>query len=77
MKGCVPNIQRRYAQKPGFQARYIREKNQLVLMSLRPKISEETHTLHRFIRVETGDGVVILARKEFHRVAVRIIHDAF
>lgn len=63
MKGYVTNIEKDTLENNYFRrVLYTAKNTQLVLMSLRPKedIGEETHTLDQFIRVEAGEGFVIL-----------------
>jgi len=63
MKGYVTNIEKDTLENNYFRrVLYTAKNTQLVLMSLRPKedIGEETHTLDQFIRVEAGEGSVIL-----------------
>lgn len=63
MKGYVTNIESDTLRNKDFRrVLYTGKNSQLVLMNLRAKeeIGEETHTLDQFIRVEAGEGTVVL-----------------
>lgn len=63
MKGFVTNIEKVTKGNSNFrQVLYTAKHIQLVVMNLRPReeIGEEVHNLDQFIRVEEGEGKVIL-----------------
>ncbi|RJQ13441.1 cupin domain-containing protein [Candidatus Parcubacteria bacterium] len=69
-KGYIANIEEETKKNKYFrQVLYTGPNSQLVLMSLRPgeEIGEEVHELDQFIRVEQGEGKVVLngAENEF------------
>jgi mannose-6-phosphate isomerase-like protein (cupin superfamily) len=63
MKGYVANIEQLTQENNDFRrVLYTAHHCQLVLMSLKPgeDIGEEVHNLDQFLRVETGQGQVVL-----------------
>jgi len=61
--GYVVNIEKESLENSNFRKVLFTAKySQLVVMHLNPSedIGEETHTLDQFIRVETGEGVIIM-----------------
>ena len=63
MKGFVGNIEQMSEANSNFRkVLYTGRHLQLVLMSLRPgeDIGEEVHSLDQFLRIEHGEGVVVL-----------------
>lgn len=63
MKGYVTNIEQAAMENEYFRkVLYTDERVQLVVMALKPSedIGEEVHELDQFIRVEAGEGRVIL-----------------
>ncbi len=63
MKGYINNIEKATEENTNFRkVLYTAKNTQLVVMHLNPgeDIGEETHELDQFIRVEEGDGVVVL-----------------
>jgi uncharacterized protein with PQ loop repeat len=64
---------RRYAQNQDFQARVIygKEPARFDEPSTQAEIGEETHTLVQFIRVETGDAVVVLDGVK-HQISLKV-----
>lgn len=68
MKGYVQNIKEKALTNESFrQVLYTDPRLQLVVMSLLPQeeIGVETHQLDQFIRVEAGEGKVILDDEEY------------
>jgi mannose-6-phosphate isomerase-like protein (cupin superfamily) len=62
-KGFVGNIEKLSEENEDFRrVLYTAKHEQLVLMSLRPgeDIGEEVHDLDQFLRIEHGEGVVIM-----------------
>jgi len=71
MKGYITNIEKSSLENENFrQVLYTAKNSQLVLMSLQPKeeIGEEIHELDQFIRIEAGNGIVVLDGVE-HEIA--------
>jgi len=69
MKGYVTNIEKITEENENFRkVLYTAKHSQLVVMSLKPgeEIGEEVHDLDQFIRVEEGEGKVILDGVEHH-----------
>lgn len=67
MKGCITHIEKEALANDKFRkVLYTDEKMQLVVMSLLPKedIGLEKHDVDQFIRVEEGNGAVVLDGKE-------------
>ena len=67
MKGYVTNIEKITEENSNFRkVLYTAKHSQLVVMSLKPgeEIGEEVHDLDQFIRVEEGEGKVILDGRE-------------
>ncbi len=63
MNGYIANIEKLTKANESFrQVLYTAKNSQLVLMCLKPgeEIGEETHTLDQFIRVEAGEGLVVM-----------------
>ena len=63
MKGYVTNIEKLSLENEHFRrVLYTAKKSQLVLMSLLPgeEIGEEVHDVDQFLRIEKGNGTVIL-----------------
>ena len=63
MKGFITNIEKDTLENEFYRKVLYTSKNcQLVLMCLNPgeEIGEEVHDLDQFIRIEEGDGVVVL-----------------
>lgn len=63
MKGYVVNIEKITEENSNFRkVLYTAKHSQLVVMSLKPgeEIGEEVHDLDQFIRVEEGEGKVVL-----------------
>ncbi|MBI2559995.1 MAG: cupin domain-containing protein [Planctomycetes bacterium] len=63
MKGYITNIERATKENKAFRrVLYTAKNSQLVLMTLKPReeIGEEVHTLDQFIRLEEGEGIVVL-----------------
>lgn len=63
MKGYVTNIEKATLENTDYRrVLYTTHKSQLVLMCLAPgdEIGEEVHELDQFIRIEKGEGKVIL-----------------
>jgi len=63
MKGYVVNIEKVTEENNNFRkVLYTAKNSQLVVMSLKPNedIGEEVHDLDQFIRIEEGEGKVIL-----------------
>lgn len=63
MKGYVINIEKATKENENFRkVLYTAKNSQLVLMTLKAgeEIGEEVHTLDQFIRVEEGEGKVVL-----------------
>jgi mannose-6-phosphate isomerase-like protein (cupin superfamily) len=63
MKGYVTNIEKITEKNSNFrQVLYTAKHSQLVVMRLKPgeEIGEEVHNLDQFIRVEKGEGKVVL-----------------
>lgn len=70
MKGYLINIEKATKENENFRkVLYTAKNSQLVLMSLKPgeEIGEEVHTLDQFIRVEEGEGKVVLDGME-HKI---------
>ncbi len=68
MKGYIENIEKASLENNNFrQVLYTAKNSQLVLMSLEPHqdIGEEIHDLDQFIRIEAGEGLVILDGMEY------------
>lgn len=68
MKGYIDNIEERTLQNENFRAvLHTDTRLQLVVMSLLPQeeIGEEVHELTQFIRVEEGEGKVVLDGTEY------------
>ena len=67
MKGYITNIEEEALSNENFRkVLYTDERLQLVVMSLLPgeDIGEETHQLDQFIRIEDGEGKVVLDGEE-------------
>ena len=67
MRGYVTNIERETVKNRNFRkVLFTAKHHQLVVMSLKPgeDIGEETHRVDQFIRVEQGQGVVVMGRKK-------------
>lgn len=67
MRGYVTNIDRETVKNRNFRkVLFTAKHHQLVVMSLKPgeDIGEETHRVDQFIRVEQGQGVVVMGRKK-------------
>jgi len=67
MKGYIVDIEKATEENENFRkVLFTAEHSQLVVMSLRPgeEIGEEVHHLDQFIRVEEGEGKVILDGEE-------------
>lgn len=67
MQGYVTNIERQTVKNRNFRkVLFTAKHHQLVVMSLKPgeDIGEETHRVDQFIRVEQGQGVVVMGRKK-------------
>lgn len=63
MKGYLADIESETLDNDSFRnVVYTAEHTQLVLMSLKPKedIGEEVHDVDQFIRIESGEGMVIM-----------------
>lgn len=63
MKGYIANIEKETLANNDYRRVLYTAKNcQLVLMSIMPgdEIGEETHELDQFIRLEAGEGTVVL-----------------
>ncbi|HHT9126928.1 MAG TPA: cupin domain-containing protein [Candidatus Brocadiia bacterium] len=63
MKGYITNIEQATKENKAFRrVLYTAKNSQLVLMTLKPReeIGEEVHTLDQFIRLEEGEGIVVL-----------------
>jgi mannose-6-phosphate isomerase-like protein (cupin superfamily) len=63
MKGYIINIEKKTKENTDYRrVLYTGKNSQLVLMNLRPheEIGEEVHGLDQFIRVEEGEGQVVL-----------------
>ena len=63
MHGYITNLDQVTKENTDFRrVLYTAKHSQLVLMSLKPReeIGEEVHTLDQFIRIEQGEGKVIL-----------------
>lgn len=68
MKGYVTNISGAVLENDNYRrVLYTDERMQLVLMCLAPKedIGEELHELDQFIRIEEGEGLVVLDGEEY------------
>lgn len=66
MRGYVTNIERETVKNRNFRkVLFTAKHHQLVVMSLKPgeDIGEETHRVDQFIRVEQGQGVVVMGKK--------------
>jgi mannose-6-phosphate isomerase-like protein (cupin superfamily) len=71
MKGYIVNLEKETLENDAYRkVLFTSHYSQLVLMSLRPgeEIGEETHGLDQFIRIEQGEGKVVLDGEE-HAVA--------
>lgn len=67
MKGYIAHIEKISRENSNFRkVLYTAKHSQLVVMSLKPReeIGEEVHLLDQFIRVEAGEGLVVLNGKE-------------
>ena len=67
MKGYITNVEKDSLENEYFRkVLYTDPRLQLVVMSLKPNedIGEETHELDQFIRVEKGEGKVVLDGEE-------------
>lgn len=67
MRGYVTNIERETVKNRNFRkVLFTAKHHQLVVMSLKPgeDIGEETHRVDQFIRVEQGQGVVVMGKKK-------------
>lgn len=63
MKGYILNLEKETVENTDYRrVLYTAKNTQLVLMSIEPgdEIGEETHDLDQFIRIESGQGKVIL-----------------
>jgi len=63
MRGYVINIEKATEENNNFRkVLYTAKNSQLVLMSLKPgeEIGEEVHKLDQFIRIERGEGKVVM-----------------
>lgn len=70
MAGYVANIEEETLKNKNFRkVLFTGPNSQLVVMSLKPgeEIGAETHDLDQFIRIEAGEGEIMLGRKR-HRV---------
>jgi mannose-6-phosphate isomerase-like protein (cupin superfamily) len=70
MKGYVANIEKITMENTHFRrVLYTGQNSQLVLMSLKPgeEIGEEVHDLDQFLRLEAGEGKVVIDGVE-HKV---------
>lgn len=68
MKGYITNIEQRTQENTAFRdVLYTSRYSQLVVMSIPvgEDIGKETHGLDQFIRVERGQGIVVLDGEEF------------
>lgn len=68
MKGYVVNLEEETEKNDNFRkVLYTTKNSQLVIMNLKPgeDIGEEIHNLDQFIRVEEGEGKVILNDVEY------------
>lgn len=69
MNGYIANIERETIENADYRrVVYTAHKSQLVLMSLQPgdEIGEEVHDLDQFIRIEAGEGEIVLGEAK-HR----------
>lgn len=67
MRGYVTNIERETVKNRNFRkVLFTAKHHQLVVMSLKPgeDIGEEVHRVDQFIRVEQGQGVVVMGKKK-------------
>jgi mannose-6-phosphate isomerase-like protein (cupin superfamily) len=67
MPGYVTNIERETVKNRNFRkVLFTAKHHQLVVMSLKPgeDIGAETHRVDQFIRVEQGQGVVVMGKKK-------------
>ncbi len=67
MKGYIGNIEEETKENSNFRkVLYTAKNSQLVVMSIAPgdEIGEEVHDLDQFIRIEDGEGKVILNDEE-------------
>jgi len=68
MNGFLINIEQAAKENNNFRkVLYTAKNSQLVVMSLKPRedIGEEIHELDQFLRIEAGNGRVILNEKEY------------